>query len=566
MTPRLPLLLVLVASFCSACLGTTDGPAPGTLLAPTDDPPQATVGERLFLETRFAQFFATHASTLNSQLMQGDQVLDTTVTTGAALPGPFLGQSMNCAACHLVDQQFLVQGGGMRTYGDFARRSPIPLRSDGKELTPRNSPPLVQASVPGPQGVLLHFDSQFASTEELVSATLTGRNYGWLPSEHDAAVAHIAAVVRADNGMGTLAADYENIPYRTLLAPPPQVVPAQLYLPASYRIDVATASDAQILAAVARLIAAYVDNLRFQAVPATGEFSGSPYDAFLKANDLPRKPDPGETPLAYSRRLRDLLALLNAPVWVDADAHGHAFQTHDQQFEFGQTELDGLRMFLREPASMPPSAQEIAAGGIGNCLACHAAPRFTDVLFHNTGASQEEYDQVHATGAFLNLYVPDLPERDANFDLWLPATPAHPNALGPLLAIPAAGDDALADLGLWNVFANPDEPSPQAALRALLCNEFGLDPATTTNEQLLPSTLAYFKTPGLRDLGHSNPYMHNGSFDSIELVLEHYRTFSALARSGLVRNASPELAGVALLPADSSALSAFLRSLNEDYQ
>jgi len=54
---------------------------------------------------------------------------------------------MNCRACHLVDEQSGVSGGGNRTYDDFARRSPIPAREDGLATTPRQSPPLVNASL-----------------------------------------------------------------------------------------------------------------------------------------------------------------------------------------------------------------------------------------------------------------------------------------------------------------------------------------------------------------------------------------------------------------------------------
>mgnify|MGYP006388308041 CR=1 FL=1 len=49
-------------------------------------------------------------------------------------------------------------------------------------------------------------------------------------------------------------------------------------------------------------------------------------------------------------------------------------------------------------------------------------------------------------------------------------------------------------------------------------------------------------------------------------MLRHYRRFSGLARAGLVRNGAPELLGIALGDEDVAALSAFLRSLDEDYE
>ena len=70
------------------------------------------------------------------------------------------------------------------------------------------------------------------------------------------------------------------------------------------------------------------------------------------------------------------------------------FQFHGPQpFEFGAQELAGLKIFLTEPA-IPPTASpaEEIAGKVGNCLACHAAPNFTDFKLHNTGIAQNEYD------------------------------------------------------------------------------------------------------------------------------------------------------------------------------
>src|SRR5262245_7832485 len=97
------------------------------------DPADITIGERLFLETRFAQFFAANATDLNAPLPDGgDPVVETTETTGDPLAGPFAGLAINCRSCHLVDEQLVIDPlglpdfseGGMRTYADFARRSP----------------------------------------------------------------------------------------------------------------------------------------------------------------------------------------------------------------------------------------------------------------------------------------------------------------------------------------------------------------------------------------------------------------------------------------------------------
>src|SRR5205807_2639192 len=102
--------------------------------------------------------------------------------------------------CHLGDDFIASRPLAGRTYVDFSRRSPIPARSDGLISTPRNSPSMVDFGLPREAPVLLHFDGEFATAEDLTIATFTGRNFGWLPNEALLAVKHIARVIREDNG------------------------------------------------------------------------------------------------------------------------------------------------------------------------------------------------------------------------------------------------------------------------------------------------------------------------------------------------------------------------------
>ena len=83
---------------------------------------------------------------------------------------------------------------------------------------------------------------------------------------------------------------------------------------------------------------------------------------------------------------------------------------------------------------------------------------------------------------------------------------------------------------------------------------------------LLNRAIARFKTPGLRDLGHSAPYMHNGQFDRLNDIVQFYRDVSQQARAGSLRNGASQLQGIALIGNDMSPLVAFLESLNEDYE
>lgn len=579
------------------------------------DPPEVTLGERLFLETRFAQSFQQFLSggaRVNDSWSTGDLVMDKTMTTDAPFPGPFAGRAMNCRACHLVDEHVETPKGTMRAYADFARRSPVPSRADGMTTAPRNSPSLVNATLPRKQGLLLHFDAEFATTADLVRDTFTGRNFGWLPGERRLAIAHIARIIRQDDGNGDLAKEFGGFPYSVVLTGSDPAIPHEFRLPEEFRVNVMTASDETIFHAVSKLVVAYTESLAFSQ-DERGAFNLSPYDAFLEQNGLPRKPAEQESDLEYSRRLLSLIERLergNGLSWLahtssrsekrhhrrirfvkrnPATEDGN-FTFHDQPFAFGAEELRGLKIFFAE-SHRGFDASEKAAGTVGNCITCHQAPVFTDFRLHNTGTTQVEYDRIHGRGTFAHLHIPDLRERNANHDQYLPATEQHPNAQGPFRAVPSAGNPRLTDLGLWNILANPDFPTPQRRIRRTLC----LDTATagfaelniqsTLREEtldrliesapfaercspsaLLPHSIALFKTPGLRDLGHSAPYMHNGQFDTLEEIINFYREVSDFQRAGRLRNGDPELGGIRLTEPDIRPLAAFLKSLNEDYE
>ena len=568
--------LTFIALLLGGCgSGTTSAPPPS--VAATGTPgAQADVGERLFVETRFAQFFKTHlppGGNVNDPLPTGDPVVANVLLPGSIPPGvtsPFVGMSMNCRSCHFVDEFVGVPGGSMRTYTDFAVRSPIPSRPDGKLTAPRNSPPLVNASLARPGGTLFHFDGEFSTLEDLIVGTFTGRNFGWLPGQKAEAITHIVRVMREDDGTGAIAQQFDGLSYSALFTGANPNIPDELRLPPEFRVNIQSASDQEVFDAVVKVVAAYVNGLRFSQTDDAGNLIRSPFDVFLSRNGLPQQPNSGETPLDYSRRLLTLINGLASPQFVTRNPNNPSlngkFQFHDSQpFVFGAQELAGLKIFLTEPA-IPPAASpaEEIAGKVGNCLACHAAPNFTDFKLHNTGIAQREFDDPalgHAAGAFAALVIPNLATRTAND---LPATEDHPGASERFRSIPTAGT-TLTDLGGWNIFLNPDMPNPQAKIKAILCEEHppGACPADSV---LLDEAIARFKTPGLRDLGHSAPYMHNGQFVALDNAVGFYLGSSSAMRGGTLRNGAKALQGIALLPADIAPLVAFLQSLNEDYQ
>jgi hypothetical protein len=556
---------------------------------------------------------------------------------------------MNCRACHLVEEQ---ESAGNRTYCDFASRTPISNMGDGRATTTRNAMPLVDALLQRPTPLFLHNDGQFTTPQDLIIGTFAGRNFGWQPTQYATAIHHIANIIRNDDGKGALAQQYGGWSYAVTLEGLGEIQYPYL-IPPFYRMDVSMTdtnnpnyvTDEQIVQNMANLVTDYLLTLVFSQ-DTNGAFNGSPFDVFLSKNGLPQLPAPNETPLQYSHRLLRLVAGLTRPQWVTDPADG-VFLTNakGQLFEFGSNELAGLEIFLTDSATLGVATnlqqQGVTSGlEVGNCVLCHTPPAFTDFLFHNNGAAQQEYDALFGAGAFMALSVPGFCERQTNYNAWLPPTTNHPYATGLFDLPPVAGNPGQVDLGLWNVFANPDFPAPQAGLRQILPLLLSVAPPqisasgmngnnfyfTGTNGSAgwsyhvlastdlslplagwtvaasnsfdgqgrfaftnaaeasvpqkfyalalgalppslaLPRMIGLFKTPGIRDLVSSEPYLHTGQMNTIEDVLNFYLAVSTNARAGAVRNADPALSGISLDASAVAPLAAFLRSLDEsDY-
>jgi len=266
-------------------VGCGSGAAPAistenTAATPTADP----IGERLFLDTRFAKFFFQHMTGYNTPLTAGDPVIATVQTPAGMLPGPFAGQSINCRSCHFVTEFQGVTNAGNRTYSDFTTRSPLSVSQNGFDTTPRNSMQMVNTFRIDGGAQFLHFDGEFASGEDLVVGTLTGRNFGWAPEDYNMAIHHIANVIRNDNGSDQLATDRSNgLSYGILFRGTDSRITSDILLPASQRIDVATATDAEIVQEAALCITQYFMDLQFKK-DNYNRYVASPYDLWLVKN------------------------------------------------------------------------------------------------------------------------------------------------------------------------------------------------------------------------------------------------------------------------------------------
>lgn len=151
--------------------------------------------------------------------------------------------------------------------------------------------------------------------------------------------------------------------------------------------------------------------------------------------------------------------------------------------------------------------------GEAGCITCHHGPLFSDYEFHDTR-------------------VPEIPGAPA------------------------------------------DDPGRSRGLESLAASEFGVlsrwsdDPEGPAGDKVryLPRHAHHaapeFKTPSLRNVARTAPYMHNGSLDTLEEVVEFYVTRERARPS----NAPGEtiLAPLDLGPEDRAALVAFLESLTDE--
>lgn len=75
----------------------------------------------------------------------------------------------------------------------------------------------------------------------------------------------------------------------------------------------------------------------------------------------------------------------------------------------------------------------------------------------------------------------------------------------------------------------------------------------------LEDDLGRFKVPSLRNLKYTSPYMHDGRFDELSQVLEHYASQKFAAP-----NLDPAVKAIYLSPAQKRDLLAFLNTLNDE--
>ncbi len=387
----------------------------------------------------------------------------------------------SCSLCHLTDED----PQGARAFTDFFARSWVPFRStDPRRDGLRNTPTILDVA----DMEQLHFDGEFSSLEQLVKGTISGRTFGYLAGEQEDAYRRVRHTIINDAGDRQAG----RAPYRDEFK-------------RAYDVDPAALNAEQLVDLVAKAMAEFMRTLKTN--------RSSPYDKFIQMNGLESGPASGETGERFAGRL---LARIS-----DLEQKGGLKFTRG----FDARALGGMKIFLRTEG----------ASSVGNCVACHAPPTFTNAAFHNVGVTEVEYDRIHGEGSFARLKIPTASEA---------VRPSQ--AFKELISRDKPGN---VNLGYWNYASLTGSPLRRRG---------------ESDEQFLQRMIGAFKTPTLRNLAYSQPYMHNGAYGTVEDAIAELMRLSAMAREGRLRQADDELARIRISQEDVAQLAAFLDSLNED--
>lgn len=382
-------------------------------------------------------------------------------------PGANLATS--CRTCHVPPEA----SGGERMWADRLAYSVMPANDRGSKLeTTRNTPTLLDVVAEK----YFPSDGRYDSLAAYLAHKLVSEHMGWRPGEEDQAKMEIHALLMNDDGTDPLAEGTYAEQFQAVKD-----------------VDVLAFSPDDALTAVIASITDYLGTVVTR--------RASAYDAIMFLNRI-QEGLAGEedTPQELSGRMFGRIANEEGRVLIKFPA------------VYDEKAYQGLKTFMRVMPTWSSSIEGEEAN-VGNCIACHVPPRFTDHKFHNIGVTQFEYDAVHGEGAFMAL------------------KPAAPSDMTRARADQMDPDKI--DLGRWNV-----DPKDE---------NFGA-----------------VKTPKLRNPSGTDPYLHNGSAATIEEAIRLHLRAADLAREGKLRNPDPELLKISgLTDKDVAQLVAFIETLNE---
>ncbi len=270
----------------------------------------------------------------------------------------------------------------------------------------------------------------------------------------------------------------------------------------AYGIDLGAMTREKAVGWVVKCLAEYVASLKSTRTSA--------FDAFVDMNRLPPGPKKGESVKAFGESL--LARVTGLEVRKELKIHAG----------FSREAYAGFKIFMRTTGK----------ARTGNCVACHSLPLFTDGAFHNTGIAQAEYDAEHGGGSFAKLAVPNAADARRPIE-----------GFGPKIE---KGKQVHADLGYWNFVERPEAASEREE-----------------GDSFLADAVGAFKTPTLRNLKYTDPYMHNGAYRTLEEAVAQKVKACALAKSGALRSGDGALSVMNITNEDIAPLIAFLTTLND---
>lgn len=262
---------------------------------------------------------------------------------------------------------------------------------------------------------------------------------------------------------------------------------------------------AQLVSGDPALRAAYEQ--LFGAAP---EVAGPPRDA------CPVPQDPGDPRNAAWQAIPEAERAAIDALFVNA---GKAIAAYERQLVSRRSAFDIFAEGLREgdaakQRALSPEARRGLAIfiGRGGCRQCHVGPTFSDGEFHDVGVPPRGGGLPRDPGRYQGAAL----LRASSF-----------NAGGPF----------------------SDDPGGEAARRLRrLANG--------------PDNWGRFRTPTLRNVELTAPYMHEGQYESLEAVLEHYSTLADAVQ--LDHHQEQVLQPLHLSPREIADLAAFLRSLTDN--
>jgi cytochrome c peroxidase len=185
--------------------------------------------------------------------------------------------------------------------------------------------------------------------------------------------------------------------------------------------------------------------------------------------------------------------------------------TNSRKVKFGKKELEGLRLFMNRNKT--------------NCSSCHTPPSFTNNKFYNIGVSEMDYKDVH--GKFPGDFY-------SSVKIQKDLSSGNLNVLRSMYQVyPGRNNPEAIDLG------------------------HGLFEHT-------PENYAAFRTPTIRNLKYSNPYLHSGRAETIYNAIKHH--IIAFESKTYIKFISPELKEIDLTSEEIENLSAFINALNDHYE